>query len=332
MKPYKDLTPIGKKRRLKRFASYALTFYNIKVAKLDFLAEETNIFYKVVDEDGTKYALKIFQEESSTIEDNLAEVFLINTVRDNTDITVPSVIASKDNQFVLALETKYFDIPKRIAVYTWIDGRDLDGMETDERFYRLGQITANLHNATKGAVLPKGITPKKWDKVFYYRGEVPVYKQQQYQKFINDDYHSVMDFIIPYLDSKLAEYYIDATPQLIHADLNPWNIKLHKGDMQIIDFEEAMYGLPLHDFGIMLFYYRYDENFDYENVKKHYFAGYKSINELPEFTEFDIDLLITARIVNFLNYILLVDDDPQEYCSKKIKLVKEFMEKYNIKQ
>lgn len=332
MKPYNDLTPIGKKRRLKRLASYALSFYDIHVKNLDFLAEETNIFYKVVDANGTKYALKIFQEESSSIEDNLAEVFFINTVRENTDLTVPSVIPSKDNEYVLTLETKYFDIPKRVAIYTWVDGKDFDGMETDQRFYRLGQITAQLHNATKKTVFPKDISPKKWDKVFYYRDEVPVYKEEKYQKFIDQDYHKVMDFIIPYLDKKLSDYYIGAAPQLIHADLNPWNIKLHKGEMRIIDFEEAMYGMPLHDFAIMLFYYRYDKNFDYENVKKHFFAGYESINKLPKFTEFDIELLITARTVNFLNYVLVIDDDPKQYCATRIKRVEEFIKKYNIKQ
>lgn len=331
MKTYKDLTPIGKKRRLKKLASYALSFYDIKVDKLDFLAEETNIFYKVVTEDGTKYALKIFQEESSTIEDNLAEVFFINTVRDNSDITVPSVIPSKENKYVLTLETEYFDIPKRVAIYTWVEGKDFDGMENDKRFYRLGQITAELHNATKDTIFPKGISPKKWDKVFYYRGEEPVYKEQQYQNFLDDNYHRVMDFIIPYLDKKLSEYYIGAKPQLIHADLNPWNVKMYKGEMRIIDFEEAMYGMPVHDFAIMLFYYRYDKNFDYENIKKHFFAGYASIRQLPEFTEFDLELLMTARRVNFLNYVLEIDDDPKEYCEKRIKRVEEFMERYDIK-
>jgi len=332
MKPYKELTPIGKKRRLKKLATNALAYYDIDVKSVEFLAEETNIFYKVVDTNNKKYALKIFQEESSTIEDNLAEVFFINEVHKNTDITVPTVIYSKDDKGVIVIESEYFEIPKRVAIYNWIEGIDLDGRETEERFYKLGKITAKLHNATKNTIIPYDIFPKRWDKVFYYRNEVPVYKQENYQKYIDTNYHKVMDFIIPYLDKKLIEYYNNSEPQLIHADLNPWNIKLYKNEFRIIDFEEAMYGLPIHDFAIMLFYYRYDRGFDYEKVKQNFLAGYLSINSLPQFTDYDIDLLIIARTVNFLNYVLLIDDDPKEYCMTRIKRVEEFINKYTRKE
>ena len=44
MKAYKNLTEIGKKRRLKKLAQIALKQYDINVEKLDYLIEETNIF------------------------------------------------------------------------------------------------------------------------------------------------------------------------------------------------------------------------------------------------------------------------------------------------
>lgn len=53
--------------------------------------EEINIFYKLVDDNNAKYALKIFQEESITIEDNLANVFFIGEVKKNSGIIVLSV-------------------------------------------------------------------------------------------------------------------------------------------------------------------------------------------------------------------------------------------------
>ena len=78
--------------------------------------------------------------------------------------------------------------------------------------------------------------PKKWDKVFYYRDETAVYKASKYQQFFTDEYHQVMDFIIPYLDKKLAAYYTHTAPQLLHADLNPYNIWTHQNTLRVIDF------------------------------------------------------------------------------------------------
>ncbi|MEX1378286.1 MAG: phosphotransferase [Eubacteriales bacterium] len=328
MKEYNQLTPIGKKRRLKKLAIDVLKQYDIHIRAVVFLAEETNVFYKVVDTTGKKYALKIFQEESSTIDDNLAEVFLINEISTKTDIKVPSVIASKSNQSITVVETDCFDTPKRAALYSWVNGVALDGHESDQLFYALGQMTAKLHVATKDTIIPSSIHPKKWDKVFYYNGEVPVYKEEKYQKYLSDEYHRLMDFIIPFLDEELPKYYLGAKPQLIQGDLNPWNVRLHGGELHLLDFEEAMFALPVHDIAIMLFYYKNDEKFDYENVKKNIFSGYSSIAPLPEISEYDIDLLILARFVNFLNYVLLIEDDPTEYCTTRIKHIQNFIDKY----
>jgi Ser/Thr protein kinase RdoA (MazF antagonist) len=160
-------------------------------------------------------------------------------------------------------------------------------------------VTAKLHKATEGIVIPSNIHSKKWDKVFYYRDEVPVYREDKYQQFVDQEYHEVMDYIIPYLDKKLQNYYITASAQLIHADLNPYNVWTYKDEIRVIDFEEAMYGLPVHDFAISLFYYKYDDKFDYPKVYDLLFEGYKKERKLPEFSERDIELFITARRVNF---------------------------------
>ncbi len=328
MKKYNELTELGKKRRMHSVAKEAIKQYDISPKSISYITEETNIFYKVIDESGTKYALKIFQEESSKIEDNLAEVFLIKKVAENSDITVPEVVLSSSGDSIVWVEHDGFDIKKRVAVFRWLEGKEIDGRENDGYFTKLGEYMAKLHNATEDIVVPTDIYPKKWDKVFYYREEVPVYKEEMYQKYLSDEYHEVMDFMIPYLNDKLSGYYKNSSPQLLHADLNPYNVWTYKNEIRIIDFEEAMYGLPIHDLAISLFYYKYDQNFDYKNVYDLLLKGYSCVKQLPDFEEFDIEVLMIARRVNFLNYALLVMDDPKEYAETNIKRVKEFMAKY----
>lgn len=330
MKPYESLTPTGIKRRLRKVAELAVEQYALKIESISFLDEATNVFFKLTDTNGEKYALKLFQEESSTIDDNLAEVFFIDTVKTNSDIEIPEVVPAEDGREVIVIESPYTPTAKRVAVYKWLEGDDLDGKESAERFFKLGAMTAKLHQATADTTIPGDLSPKRWDKVFYYNGEVPVYKEERYQKYLSEKYHQLMDGIIPYLNEKLVSYYDSAKPQLIHADLNPWNVKVHEEELRLLDFEEAMLGMPVHDFAIMLFYYRHDENFVYEDVKKAFFDGYTSLKPLPQFSEFDLELLMTARRVNFLNYILQVSEDPKTYIEKNLPRVEAFLEDYNI--
>jgi Ser/Thr protein kinase RdoA (MazF antagonist) len=328
MKKYDELTELGKKRRMHSVAKEAVKQYDIDVKSISYITEETNFFFKVTDYSGKKYALKICQEESSKIEDNLAEVFLIAQIAKNSDITVPEVLYSRDGKGIVWVEHDGFDLRKRVVMYNWLEGIEIDGREDDGYFVKLGEAMAKLHKATEDIAVPEEIKPKSWDKIFYYRDEVPVYKEARYQKFLTPEFHDVMDFIIPYLDGKLSGYYENASPQLIHADLNPYNMWTYKNEIRIMDFEEAMFAMPVHDIAIALFYYRYDDNFDYSKVYDLLIEGYINVKNLPCFMEYDTELLMTARRVNFLNYDLLVDDDPAEYIKRNLERVKEYIKKY----
>lgn len=314
-------------------AKLALARYDLKVKDVSFLVEATNMLFRVEDHSGNQFVLKIFQEESSTIEDNLAEVFLMNRIAEKNLVLLPSVVPAMDSSFIQVIKSETKDQPKRLALYTWLEGEDLDGNENRERFVQLGELTAKLHQATYGLKIPEHLSPKKWDKVFYYNGEKDVYKNTEYENILSSEYHEVMDGIIPLLNEALASYYQKNAEQLqlIHADLNPWNVRVSGDRLSVLDFEEALLGLPIHDIAIALYYYAYENNFDFEEVKGLFLQGYERVRPLPPFTDFDLDLFMTARRVNFLNYILTVSEDPGEYIQMSIPRVKDFIKKYDLK-
>lgn len=313
-------------------AKLAIDRYDFKLKDLYFLAEETNILYKLTDTKGNTFLMKIFQENSSTLEDNHLEVYLMNLVSKRGGISIPSILPAADGSEIQEIKIDEGRSPVRVAIYSWLEGEDLDGNENEDRFIQLGELTARLHVATYGEKVPETFSPKRWDNVFYYKEDKMVYKQSEYQRYLSKEYHEVMDTIIPYLNSRLSEYYQmnERDLQLIHSDLNPWNVLVNGNEMHIIDFEDTLLGLPLHDIAILLYYYRFEEKFKYDNVKQLFFKGYEKIRPLPEFTEFDLDLLMTARRVNFLNYILLVSEDPSNFIEKNLLRVKEFIYKYKL--
>jgi len=65
-------------------------------------------------------------------------------------------------------------------------------------FYMVGKIMAKLHLQTERIEIPDFITPKRWDKVFYYEGEKAVYRDEKNPEFISEKTMDVMDRIIPF--------------------------------------------------------------------------------------------------------------------------------------
>ncbi len=328
MKPYEELTPAGKKRRLRILALLALEHYEIQITSLEYYMEQTNIFFSLTDNNGKKYALKIFREETTTLQDNLAEIFLLDEVKKNSELTIPNVIKTRDNQSIVVISSPFFDTPKRVAIYSWLDGVLFVNNETPERFYNLGAAVAKLHIATEHTAIPSDMNLRRWDNIFYFNGGKTVYKEKQYKHIIDDNFLKVMDFIVPYLNSRLEQYYRNSNLQIIHGDLNPWNVLINDEEIRFIDFEDNIIGLPFHDFGVMLFYYKYSNRLNYSEICEHFYKGYSSVKHLPAFTEYDIDLLITARFVNFFNIVLMLNRNAQEFCLTRIKRVEEFIAKY----
>ncbi len=92
-----------------------------------------------------------------------------------------------------------------------------------------------------------------------------------------------------------------------------------------MDFEEAMLGLPVHDLAVHLYYYRNHREWDYENVKTALLKGYARILSLPDLTDETLELLMTARRVNFLNYVLTVLEDPRDFINRSLPRVKAYL-------
>ena len=95
---------------------------------------------------------------------------------------------------------------------------------------------------------------------------------------------------------------------LIHGDLHFWNVHLHRGKLYAIDFEDIMLGYPLQDVAVTLSYGREREG--YPAWKEAFYQGYSSIREWPVKDQAQMETLIAARSVMFINYVARIDPKP----------------------
>ena len=306
-------------------AKKALKYYNLKVKELSFLTEETNVFYKIITDTDEVYVLKIYQEASSNFNDNIAEHFLLKLIYKTTEINTPMVIKNINNDTVTKINYPNKRGYKRVALYEFIEGKNIDGIEDLNYFKQMGKIIASMHLATKETNLPDYINPKRLDKVFYFEGEVAVYHMVKYKKLITKEMMDILDKLIPYLNIELYNLYSKQKPQLIHGDLNPWNIKIKDDKVIIYDFEEAIYGLPVHDIAVFLYYYRYHQTLNFYQVKKAFLEGYKEVAKLPKnVTDKNLELIMISRRINFFNYVLTIRKNPKEYINLSFPKIREY--------
>ncbi|MEY4043264.1 MAG: hypothetical protein RL529_831, partial [Actinomycetota bacterium] len=83
----------------------------------------------------------------------------------------------------------------------------------------------------------------------------------------------------------------------IHADLHPWNVMWHEGELAIFDFDDSGLGLPIQDLMTAIYY------LDNPEQDAALLAGYASIAPVPEHTPEQRAVLMLQRRLLLLNYL-----------------------------
>ena len=328
MKPYSELTRIGKIRRLRQVVTEALAEYSLEVEWIKFLTIETNTMFKIQSTDGKKFVLRIYSDEETTLRENQAEIFWLERLIRDTDIKVTEPVARRDGEYISIISVPGAPAERRCVLFKWVPGRTLENYLNSENYYKYGQVLAQLHNhASTLNPLPVNIIPKKWDNVFYYPDEPVVYNTPRYAHLFPSGRIEILENVIERADGVFEKLFADQERQiLIHGDLHYWNVHLYRGELYVIDFEDINLGYPVQDVAVTLSYGRQREG--YAMWKDVFKQGYSSIRSWPIDGEKIIETLIAARSVMFINYVARIDSSPEEYIDRRCKELQEFLNVY----
>ncbi|NET36922.1 MAG: phosphotransferase [Cyanothece sp. SIO1E1] len=313
------------KEALQKIAVAVLQQYPQHYSSVTFFAQETSVVFEVVNDKGEAFALKIYDDTSSQTEDNEVEILMIKAIRSYTTISVAEMVNNLQGRPITIYADPSTGATYRIVLSKWLPGADFKGQESEELFIALGQAVADLHQATRQIDLPKELQPKVWNQVFYFRDEEAVYRQPKYESQTSSEFKDLMDEALARLNPRLSQIYGQGEAQLLHGDLNPWNIKVHHGQFSILDFEDAILGPPIQDLAILLYYYQGHDHFAFASIKDWILQGYTSRNSIAGWNDQAIESLIMARQVNFLNYVLTLEGDYHSYLETGLTRLKTFL-------
>lgn len=307
MKAWNDLTERGQAQRLRPLVTRALSRYGIRDARIRLFEVATNVVFRI-DADGASYAMKIDVEDDFTEQHVDISIDWLAAVNADTDIPVVQLVQARDGANYVYESADGVPENRRCTLYRWVYGNALFDVISDDAYRKLGVLTARLHSHAADYV--PIAEPIRWDKVFYFPNEEVIYDHPEFRHRLNANMQKLVPECIEAVTPILESLY--ATPgRLIHADLHGWNVNVYRGGLTLLDFDDVMWGQPVHDIAITFGYKRDDDG--YPGWIAAYEDGYRSVADWPVEDQAHIDALMVARRLMFTNYVLTFPDDISEY-------------------
>jgi Ser/Thr protein kinase RdoA (MazF antagonist) len=228
---------------------------------------------------------------SSRSPENLnAEIFWITSIN---SVTVPKPVLNRESSAVshgwhAATERKLAAV-----LYTWLEGEEPGDEPTEDQLCALGAAMAKLHLEAADLVLPPGCELTDYTDVFWGAKNLLT---GPYSKLTAEEQAKVTD-VLARVSNALVELRGDAKLQPIHADMHPWNVMWHEGELAVFDFDDSGLGLPIQDLMTSLYY------LDTPEQDAALLAGYASVAPVPEHTPEQRQLLMLQRRLLLLNYL-----------------------------
>jgi Ser/Thr protein kinase RdoA (MazF antagonist) len=337
MKDFASLTMHGRARRLRRLAWSALENWDIDASRLRLLSNWTNGIFRVDTASGEKYVIRICDPTCCHGEHEIAaEVSWMAALDRETDIRLCAPIPARTGDLAILVGVEGVPEPRYCMLQTWVPGVDLYDRLTAASYADLGEIAAKLHVHARSFRLPPGVRIRTMDRVFPW--SVPGFEHFERIVLFDPDRADLfpgdmLGFFYMAIDRVQEEvgriYREGGKPMILHQDLHPWNVKISRGQLYLLDFEDLILGHPVQDIATALFYVRWNRENSRELLAA-FRTGYERILPWPEEYEGQLELLIAARALLLVNFLLSQDNpearrDAPEYVQMTAKRLGELI-------
>jgi len=299
---------------MRRTAAAALDRYDLEIERFRHLAQHTNTVFRVDTPDGPR-ALRVGAPPEDTLVDTRVEVAWLAALAADTSISVVQPLPNREGSLITPVEVEGVPGVRTCVLFSWVPGRAVAEAASPDVYRRLGETAAVLHDHGETWRPPKG-SPLVWDRTFYYPDESVILFDVEHRHLMDGERTRIVRRVLERAEAELARHHADGRPGIVHGDLHPDNVHWHRGRLHVFDFEDAMVARPVQDVAITLFYGR--NRPDYSELRAAFEEGYRSRREWPVEFEGQLELLMAARTIMFINYVLRLGLEPEEYLPQAV--------------
>jgi len=309
LKPdFYSLSMRAQARRLRALAWNALQHYDLPVTRLRLITNAFNCIFRVDVADGRRLVLRITMPEGGHHRAGTqAEMAWLDALAHETDLTVPRPVLARSGDFVVEAAAVGVPQPRLVTLFTWVDGINIAERLTPENLAHMGSLMARLHQHAETFTPPNAQSLPRFDRVFPFSEPVVLFDPTYASIFPParaTTYRRAQDWAQSAIDRLQAS---GEPMRILHGDLHQWNVRVHRGQLAPIDFEDLIWGWRVQDIGTSLYYFL-DENLD--RVWHAFKAGYERLSPWPEQYPGEIEAFICARALMLVNFAI---QDPNAY-------------------
>jgi Ser/Thr protein kinase RdoA (MazF antagonist) len=320
--PFALLSLENQIEHITELAREILLEYPFEVQALEVINFEFNATFAVSTSTNERYALRVNVNSERTYENLLGEIALVNFLVHNGAANLPKPISSKANKFALTIYSSLLEKNLGVVLYSWLEGEELGDDPSEDSLAKLGAAMAQMHQATQDFNLPVGADLPLLRDFLWGTKDVLFTSESPISSESNDLLSSARTAISEIID----ELYSAEKTIAIHADLHGGNVFRFGDEISIFDFDDSGIGLRVQDLATALYY------LDTPEQDEALLSGYKSVSELPGYSEYQLKGLLLQRRIILLNYLFETTnkehrDMAPKYLEETLRRVRDFLDK-----
>jgi len=308
VKAFCDLTALGQARRLRPHAARVLSVFGVEATLLRQIPDATNTVFRVEDRGGRRFALRLTSPKSAhALAGVRSEIAWVRALRAESGVDVPEPIPTPIGEYVVGLTAPGLPGEWYAVLFDWVPGPMLSQRLTPENVGRHGALSARLHEHGTRFVPSAEFRIRRYQSVFPYsdpafpNAEPIVLFDAGVGALMPPRRREVFRAACDRVEAEIDRLFRRADPQVIHNDLHVWNVKVPRGRIVALDFEDLLWGHPVQDLATTLYYYRYRP--DWEAHREAFRSGYESVRAWPEARPGEIETLIAGRGILLANFL-----------------------------
>jgi Ser/Thr protein kinase RdoA (MazF antagonist) len=298
------MTNRGQAGRLRQLALVALQQYDLPVQRVRLITNDQNGIFRVDTAGGVRYMLRVSLPDlgGHSLAEIRSEMLWLEALHRDTDLGVPRPVPARSGALVTTALVPGVPEPRHCAVFGWVPGPNLADRLSLENMEKLGQLSAQLHNHAETFAPPEGFSIPTATSLFPF-GDPVVLFDSEYRHLFPPARCSIFESAVERIQGAIDALYAGGPgPCVLHYDLHQWNVKVVRGKLYAIDFEDLMWGYPAQDLAVTFYYFQYLGNGP--ALRAAFRRGYTRCREWPERYAGEIDTYLMGRGVDLVNFIL----------------------------
>jgi Ser/Thr protein kinase RdoA (MazF antagonist) len=302
VKDYYELTEQGRRNRMRAVAANALSKWDLDVVSMRGMTDATNGVFRLDTSSGERYAMRVGlgPPGGHTADEVRSETEWLHAIAEDSDIVVPEPVPTITGDYVTTAAAPGVPHERPCAVFSWLEGPLLADRISSASIAACGAAMAKLHLHAADFKPSGEFRASRYDRVYPYDVPFTVF-EDDIDDLLPPERKTVFEEAYDLVDGAISALKLSEPSRIIHGDFHQWNVKINRGRIAALDFEDMVWGWPVQDIGTALYYFWSHDDFDQRYVE--FRRGYETVTPWPD-RGGEVDTFIAGRTLVIANDVI----------------------------